>query len=359
MSGKRKMSGFSKIYISVVSVFVVILIIAAFVLHSVLNAYEITRPRHVAKDVFERYFITLDFGGLMKYVTSEGELFESAERINEGVKDLYDPSTFEYFSVSTDENGNEKYAVTSENKRIAYFTVSKTDKKAKYGFSYYDITGDELFFASVGDVKIRVPEGYSLSVNGIAVGDSYIAQSNIEGESCKYMPEGVTGIMYTDYKISSLFFEPSITVTSPDGTNSEVKYNTADKLYEASVIYDSTLESDQSDYIIKAASAYTAYMSNDAQFGSVSGYLDKASDIYDRVRTVDNFWVRDHSGYTISGEKASEFYRYSDDIYSCRVTMKQTLKRAGYADHIENIDLILYLRKSGDKYLIYDIITNS
>lgn len=359
MKKKKSMSLFTKIYLGVLSCFLVLLIIAAFILYSILGAYEKTRAYHVAEDIFNKYVLTLDFGGLLKIANSSNMVFETDEQVNAVASELYDPACLKFFSVSTDENGNEKFAITSNDNRIAYFTVSPTDVEAGYGFNYCEVSDAELFFQTKKDVTIRVPKGYSLKVNDVTVESSYVSEDNIEDISTKYLPEGTNGLLYTDYSIKGLLFEPTITAFAPDGSATTVSYEEKNDIYKAAIISDAELMETQSEYIIKAASAYAAYMSNDAGFGKISPYLDKNSDIYDRVRTVDNVWVRDHSGYKISNEKTSEFHKYSDDVYTCRVTLKQSLQKAGYADHIENIDLILCMKKVDGKYLIYDIITNS
>lgn len=355
---KKKMSSFFKTYIAVMASLVALLIVAAVILWTVLDAYEVTRPKHVAEEVFNKYFVSADIAGLLSATGSSREKLESDEVINSASKELLNTDSLKFFEVSSDETSS-KYAVTEDNNRIAYFTVTKTGEKGKYGFKYYKLSDAELFFAPYGNVTVRVPEGYSLVANDVSVGDSYITERGIESDSCKYMPEGVEGIKYTEYKLSGLFSEPSLKVLSADGREVDVNLDTVNNVYVAGLAYDSALEEEMKDYIIKAASAYTAYMSNDARFSAVSKYLDSSSEVYERVRKSEVYWVRDHNGYKISNEKAFEFYKYAEGVFSCRVTLKETLTRPGYANHTENIDVIFYCRTVDGKTLIYDIVTNS
>lgn len=356
---KKKLSSFFKIYIGVVAGLVALLVVAAVVLWTVLDAYETTRPKHVAEEVFNKYFLNSDIAGLMSAADPDSEGFESAETINSAAKELIDTEKLKYFAVTSDDKNSAKYAVTEDNNRIAYFTVRKTDKKGKYGFEFYELSDAEIFFAPYGSVTVRVPDNYTLFVNDVPVGDKYVTASGIEGDSCKYMPEGVEGVKYKEYKLSGLFSEPTLKVMSQDQQEVAVTLDKTNNIYTAALAYDSELETEMKDYIIKAASVYTAYMSNDAKFTAVSKYLDRSAEIYDRVRKSEVYWVRDHNGYKISNEKASEFYKYADGVFSCRVTLKETLTRPGYPNHTENIDIVLYCRKVDGKTLIYDIVTNS
>lgn len=355
---KKKINLFGKIYISVFSVLLGLLIIASFILWSVLSAYEATRPKHAAQEVYNKYFATLDFAGFMKAVSPDSSLFESEESINNSVKDQFDPSTFEYFAVASDSE-EEKFAVVVENQRVAYFSLKESDKKAKYGFNYYELTSGEMFAAPYGNAVIRIPEGYTLKLNGTKVGDGYITAKEIKSDSCDYVAEPNKGIYYTEYTVGGLFAEPDITVEAPDGTAVDVGFDNAENVYTASVKYNEELKSEYSDYVLDAARAYTAYMSKDGSFDKIANYLDKNTAIYDKVRKVEVIWVRDHSSYKITDEVASEFYAYSDDVFSCRVTLKETLTRPGYDNYVENIDVIFYLHKTDGKFLIYDIVTNS
>lgn len=356
---KKKIGLFGKVYISVFSVLLGLLIVAAIVLWSILGAYESTRPNHAAEDVFNKYFATLDFAGFMKAVSPDASLFESAENINNSAKEMYDPSKFQYFAVASDSEDIEQYAVVVDNQRIAYFSLKESDKKAKYGFKYFELVSGQMFAAPYGNAVIRIPEGYQLKLNGTKVGEGYVTATGIKSDSCEYVEEPNKGILYTEYKIGGLFAEPEITVEAPDSTAVNVKYDKMEEMYLASVKYDENLKAEHEDLVIDAVTAYTAYMSKDGSFDKIAKYLDKGTKIYEKVRRAEVEWVRDHYSFKITDKKASEFYRFSDDVFSCRVTMKETLKRHGYEDYVENIDVILYLHKKDGKFLIYDIVTNS
>lgn len=353
-----KISKFYKIYFSVIAVALVLLVIAAFVLHSVLAAFEVTRPSTEAKRIFDTYFTTRDFTGLMNEANKDYFKFDNPEVVKSWVNELYGSSKLEYFKVTTDNKEEEKYAVTADTKLIAYFTVAPSEKTGKYGFNYHELSSAQLFLPTYGDITVKVPQGYTLKVNGKVVDDKYKALTNIVGDCAKYLPEGVKGITYDEYKIEGLFFEPEVLVYSADGKETSVEINKEKKYYTASVIYNDELKNAYTDRVLSAARGYTAYLSKDGSFYGIGQYMDKSAAIYNRVRLIETNWVRDHSGFKITNENASEFYAYSDDIFSCRVTLKETLMRPGYQDHVENIDVILYWHKVNGQYLIYEIVAN-
>ena len=94
-----------------------------------------------------------------------------------------------------------------------------------------------------------------------------------------------------------------------------------------------------------------------APFSSIGAYLDRNAAIYQSVKSVDVAWVRPHT-YKITEQKAEEFYKYADGVYSCHVSLKLTMMQSGQPDFDEFIDLTLYLHKVNGKYLIYELKLN-
>lgn len=346
-----------KIYISAVSVFLLLLLAAAVVLWRFLAAYENTRPKHVAEEIFNDYFLSSNVGELASSYTPELMSFHTVEAVNSGFAKSYDTKRLGFTSVSSEGN-TEKYAVSFDNHRIAYFTLKEGDRSGGFGFKYYELANAEFFFGDTKDFTALVPKGCTLNVNGITVSEGHITEANIEDVSCKYMPEGVEGKRYDKYSVSGLLFEPEVTVRDGDGKLLETAYNAEERCYTVPAVYSERLKAEHSDFAISAASAYTAYLSNDASFSNFAGYLDRSSEIYKRIQSIMVTWVRDHSGYRIYDEEATEFCEYADGVFSCRVTLKETLTRPRYEDYTENVDLTLYMRRIGTRYYIYEIVNN-
>ncbi len=354
----KKMSRYMKIYLWVLGFFVAVLIAAVVVLWNLLSAFEQSRPKYVAEKVFEDYFRTMRVGQLAEIYCPELLKFETVESFNEKFAKSVDSDQLQYFSVSTDGNGNEQYVVSCQNKRVAYLTVSPTEKEAGFGFKYYELTDVEVFAVQDYVLNVKLPKGGALMVNGLTMGEEYISEKDIKDRSYDYMPKGVEGILYDKYTVDGLLFEPSFVAKDKDGKTLELVYDEVEECYVTPVAYDEQLEKEQSNYAIKVAEEYTKFLSNDAPFSSIGAYLDKNYDIYKRVRSIQVNWVREHYAYELYNQKASEFTKYTDNVFSCRVKLTETLSRKGYQDHTENIDITLYFHKVGSKYTVYEITNN-
>lgn len=356
LKGKKK-SLFIKIYLSAIAVFAVLLIAASVVLYSFLDSYEKTRPSYVADSVFKEYFLSSNVAELVLRYSPDEAVFNDNDSINTAFKEHYDTSLLQCISVSSNET-SENYAVSYNDRRIAAFTLSKGEETVKYGLKKYVLSDAEFYFDKSEPMTFLLPKGNTLSINGIAVGDGYIIESDIEDVSCKYMPDGVTGIVYDKYVIPSVLFSAEAEVIDVNGKSVAAAFDESQELYTVPLTYSEELRREHSAYVINAVSEYTKYLSNDATFSNVAPYLDPSSEIYKRLRSVLVQWVRDHSSYSIFDQTATEFYEYSDDVFSCHVTLKERLTRDRYADYIENVDVTLYLKRSGGRYLIYEIVNN-
>ena len=355
---KKSVTLHTKVFITVFSALLGLLIIAAIVLWTVLDAYEATRPKNTAAQIFNRYFATYDFAGFLKAVEPNFASPESDDGINSAVKSHYNGMSLELLKLDSKTLGEEIYAVAADNKKIASFTLKKGAKSAKYGFKYYELSGGEVFFPERQNITVTVPAGYVLKFDSITVDSKYIVEKGIKDRSCDHVLAPAVGIYYEKYTVENLFSKPAVSVYSPDGTEVTTEYDISSGAFKASVKYDDILASEHRTYCLEAARAYAKYMTNDCTMQELSVYIDKSQPIYKKIAGVDLNWVPAHTGHSISGESASEFYRYSEDVFSCRVTLTATLSRPDYGDHNENIDVTFYFRKLNGRFLIYDIVTN-
>lgn len=354
----KKMSLYMKIYLSVVLVFLVVLFVVSCLLWSYLNAFESAQPKHVADKVFQQYFKSGNICELLEQYAPEKLTFESKESVNQGFKNSFDLEELVCFPIETSADGNEQYAVAVNNTRVAYFTLAKSDGDLGFGFKDFALKNIKFFLDDADEVTVKVKKGDKLYINGIEVSGEFISKQDIEDISFKYMPNGVDGIKYDKYTVAGFLFKPQISVKSADGKELEVEYSESEQCYIVPKEYSQRLKSEQSDYVISAVKEYAKYLSNNTKFSTVAPYLDRSSEIYDRIRSVMVTWMLKHTSYRFGEENATDFYEYADGVYSCRVTMKQTLSSPKDGEYTVDVDVTLYLKKVSGKYVIYELINN-
>ncbi|MBE6538274.1 MAG: hypothetical protein E7671_02270 [Ruminococcaceae bacterium] len=363
MLTKKKMPRFYLVLIICWAVALTLLGTALLIVRSYLADFESTQPKYVAEEVFEKYFSGADFEAVLAFSAENGSAFESNETLAAYLMELISGKELSYHSISSGMDlDSSKYIVKYSEEvgdvKIASFTLEKTGEKSKKGFAKYALSDIELFYPAEKTVKIKVLQGSVPYVNGVALDDSHIKEENVAHDSCKHMPEGVNGIYYTVYELQGLVKEPEVAVTDTNGSPLTVFFNEKESCYETALLYDETLMAEQSERVIAAAKNYAAYMQNDLALNKLNPYFEKGTELYNSIRSTLQWAVIDHDSYHFEDIEASEFYRYDDNTFSCRVKLTHVLKRSRLEDYRDSMDVTFYLRKVGNDYLVYDRVNN-
>ena len=339
------------------------LAIALVTIRSYLADYESVQPKYTAAEVFEKYFAPTDFEAIIKFSDLNKSEFESDETLAAYLTSLTEGKTLSYHNISsgmdlTTSKYIVKYTENGNDVKIASFVLSETDEKSDKGFKKYALSGFELFYPAEKSLSFKVTKGAIPYVNGIALDESYISEDNIDHESCAHMPEGVTGILYTRYTLSGLATDPIVKASDAMGNELQISFNSQENCYETEIVYDDVLAAEQSEHVIAAAQMFATYMQNDCAIGKLTPYFEKNTELYNSIRSTLQWAVIDHDSYHFENVEATEFYRYDENTFSCRIKMTHVLKRSRLEDYRDTMDAIFYLRNVDGKYLVYDRTNN-
>ncbi len=352
---ERKFPLFWCIYGALVVIALVVIQIAMGQLNVYLEKYEASQPKHAAKAVFDANFADFDPTKYLEKFDDSIFGLETRENVAAYLSEKTKGTEISYYSVSSSESGVYKYAVKSDNIKIAEFTL--VEGVGEDGFNKYTEGEFSIYFAANEDVVVTVPKGAVVMLNGHTLDESHVAETDIPDEHNGFLPEGVEGMFYTKYKVSGFVASPEV----------EVKYNDAplslietDDGFESAKAYNEALKAEYAEYVLSALRNYATYIQGRYSDGGVTldmvvKYFDPRSEIYATVKRVSNKYVNSYDSYEFKNEKAEEFIQYDENTFSCRVSFSQVLHLKGADDYIDNIDYTLYLRKVGDKFLIYDM----
>ncbi|MBQ8836685.1 MAG: hypothetical protein IJ002_04160 [Clostridia bacterium] len=346
-------------YIFLLALVIIVIIVTAIgksYLKDVLLEYEDSQYKYVAENFFDSNFSNGNSETLAELFASQISEYETTESFATYLSTIINNGDFTLQHSSSGLSDKEKYVVSIDNLRFAEVYISKSGDKTKHGFDTYTVS--EVVFNSnlLNTYSIEVPVGYTVNINGHTADEKYALGDRIETESQSFMPEGVDGIIYTTYTFSDMCTEPNFTVFNKNNTETTVVCE--DGVYRAEVVYDTKLADEYSEYVIEATKAYACYMQKDAAFGKVKGYIDPDSDFYAYVRGTPTWPVISHNGYAFEDAVVTEFYAYSDDVFSCRINLTHVLKYSGLEDYRDSIDITWYFRNVDGKYLIYDSFTH-
>ena len=352
---KRKFPVFWCIYAVLVIAAIVVIHLALGQVETFLAQYEASQPKHAAKAVFDENFANFDALSYLDKFDDEIFGLETKENVAKYLSEKTSGAEFSYYSISSAESGTYKYAVRAGAVKIAEFYLYES--MGENGFPVYTAGDFSVYFAANEDVGVTVPKGSTVELNGFQLDDSYIVENDIPDPHNEYLPEGVEGKFYTKYKAGEFVTTPYIKVTNSNG---ELALIESEEGYATAPVYSDTLKSAYSEYVLSALQNYATYIQGRYSNGGVTldmvtKFFDPKSEVYATVKKVSNKYVNSYDSYEFKNELADEFIQYDDNTFSCRVSFDQVLHRSGAEDYVDHIDYTLYLRKVGDKFLIFDM----
>lgn len=359
---RKRIPLFWKIFFAAVAGVLILIHGALFWVNGFLKDFEAAQPKHVAEQIFGTYFADFSADVYLDICDEGTAKYETRDNLITYLDTLTKEAEITYHSVSTGMDDTLQYVVRAGDTKFASFTLVEDTEGKKSRFTRYKPGSFALYTDAKTKVDIEIPTRYTLYLNGVEVEREYITKEGIETPSCAHMPQGVNGTTLERYKVTGFIQPPTVEVRSPDGQNAPVE-EVKKGLYRASVVSDQLMAEQYSEWFIEAATKYAIYMQYDSKvaamrFSSVAPYFDPDSKLYEDIRTVENGFVIEYERYEIKDEKAFDFIRYDDNIFSCRVTLTHVLYRRGMDDYVDHLDITFYARQNGDQLLIYDMDSN-
>lgn len=345
------------------SIYLVLVIAAIFGVMSLLKEltlyldnYERSLEKYEAEEVFDTYFSPCRFDTLYDMQKIELSEFENKNHFITYMEKQYNGKEIIYKEASSGLSEDKKYSVAADNVKFAEFTLSKT-KEPKNPENTWYLNSLSTIYQKNESVAIKIYKGSKAFVNDIELADSYITTDDITTDSCKHVPEGVTGIMMREYKVDSLLLKPSVKVINRYGNESTLVYDEKNNIYVEEITYDEPTED-----IIKlatdAAQTYAKYITLDASLNTLSKYFDSTSNTYKNIRVSEIKWYTAHIGYEFEDVELKEYYKYDENTFSIRYSCNHQVYRTRTDKHTFPLDLTLYFKNIKGNYYVYDMVSN-
>lgn len=335
---------FYKIYFSAVALFAVGLTVFLFVFGGWLKAYEAAQPEQIMSA-----FMNNDVkGGKISAVKDKYHISVSKYETNDSIDKAFAAATTDKeltFATSAikPEGCDLAYSVKSGDSKLMSVYL-KRDSKKRYSISGIDFDKKLYKF-----YKISATSDAEISVNGVIVKDGDRKNEELPDIDSALTKSGSIinkQIISLDNMLND---EPQITAKSgskalPVEKNGTV-YNVVQEFAEKEAV---------GKLAGKAASVYAEYMQNDSSMGQIRKYMDTDTKFYKNLRTSLVIFALDHEKHVIKDLKTTDFHKYSDNLFSCRVTLINELTRRG-EKYQDKFDKYVYLRRDGDTYKVLDM----
>ncbi len=346
----QKKSMFYKIYFCVLAGFAIFLAGALIWLHGWLKDYENSQPASIVTNIIEN---NLSKGDIYSLKNTHGLVlseYEVPENVNSAITERISGRELTYSSSALRPEGCDvAYTVKSGEDRLMNIYLKRSGTGALN--SRYSVLSCEFDSAIYCSLEITMPENTDIMVNGTKLSDADrtdVTLSNLPQELLD--DENITKRQTATLKN---LINSNAAVTASNGSSSLNVTKSGN-----SFVVCQPIDNDEAEAIRKfatdASKTYAAYMQNDSSLGKVRKYFDTDCEFYQNIRSSLVIFALDHQSYRFEDIINDEVYKYSDNVYSCRVEFTQVLVRGAseYRDHFKKY---IYLKKNGNNYLVIDM----
>ena len=323
-----------------------------FLLQDFLIEFEASEPEAKSKEVFQLLFADPDWSYLYEKSGMEDTTYEGKDAYVSYMENLVGDSELSYVKTSAGLSGGHKYFVQLDDVRLGHYILKdSTEGIAK--IPDWQLSEVELYVTREKSVQVQKLEGCTVYVNGVPIDDSHtIRISSTVADD--YLPSGTTGLRICTQKIDGLLCDPEITVTNQNGESVEVTWNEEKGMYvqQFSVV---SMGPQEKERILAAAETYAKYMIEEATWNQLGQYFLSSSDIYKTIVRME-LWMQGNNGYNFSNQTISEYTRYTDDLFSARVSLSLNVTRTNGTVKEYKLDTTLFFEmQSNGKWMVYDM----
>ncbi len=343
---------FYSIYFLLIAGFVIGMIAGLGALKDWLVDYELSQSTNKSKEVYSQLFENPDWKKLYQMSGQEDTIYEGADAYNLYMQQLTSGKKLVMAKTSAGlDKSIEKYLILLEKAPIASFTLKNTAAEDA-PMPQWELEGVTVSFKRNQSIRIISTPGHTVLVNGVPLDASHIV-STTSTLAEEYLTDGLHGFRQQVMYLDGLLMAPTVTVQNGSEQvplQFDPETNTYSESFPVQEITDEI-----KNRAVEAAKLYARYtqISNEVMSKTeLQAYFDKNSNTYKTLPTKWELWLQDNRGYRFSEPVVSEYYQYSDSLYSVRVSLTITVTRTDGTTKDYDMDTTYFFHLTGGKWLI-------
>jgi hypothetical protein len=347
---------FYSCYVAFILVFVIAVFCLLGPLDQWLAEFEASQPGTKCQIVFDTHFAGRNWAELYNLAGIEDTKYEGRDDFVTYMDGKYANAELSYSETSAGLSGDKKYIVHAGDDKIATFTLANL--KPEDAIPDWSLGKVELFFQRKADAHIIMRQGDTAYVNGIPLTDDHVVRKTYTRAE-NYLPEGVHGLRTVELYVDGLLNAPSITVKNADGQQVELSYDKESNTYYDGSVTPQEAPQELYDRALECAEAISRYMIEDIRYKNQLKAILGEGKVTDIVAGGERF-VNKWSSFEFKNESCSDYYRYTDDLFSIHVQTETHIKviSFGGSTRIIEQDLTLFFTRDKDGRWIASDMTN-
>ena len=332
------------LYFLLIVAFVIGMIYALGLLGDWLVDFEASQPETKSQEVFRQLFEDPDWEQLYDLAGFQDTQFESRESYAAYMENKVGDQELTYTKTSAGLTGGHKYIIRLGDENLGTFTL-QNQVEDDLEIPDWQLDTVELFMARETAVTVRTQPGHTVTLNGVAMNESHLVATT-HTVLDDYAPEGYHGDRSVTYYTDGLLMTPEIRITDENGNALEHAYDADTGIYYEVLPQKPEITRDQYDAVVGATKSYAKYMIG-ASGAKLENYFNTSSDLYHTIKD-NELWFKGYTGYSFGEETVSEYYRYSDDMFSARIQITLNVKRANGSVKEFDIDHTFFVKKNAN-----------
>ncbi len=220
-----------------------------------------------------------------------------------------------------------KYVVRLGDEKIATFTLVDQNKaEATTDIPDWQLGKVEFFFQRECSYFFEKQAGHTVYVNGTPLDDRATVRIKTT-KAADYLPVGVEAPQTYTQQISGLIALPDVMILDENGNELPVAYDEATQTFAESVTTLPIGEVEKQT-ALEAVKTYALYMTERSGKREIAKYFSRSSQIYDDIINADRGAVQKAKNREFTAESVTNYCRYSDNLFSVRVSVTLELTRS-------------------------------
>lgn len=318
---------FYSIYGGCVAVILIALIFLMLPLRSWLVKYEASQPEQKSAEVFNILFAEPDWGVIYTLAGVEDTAYEGKDAYVAYMEQKVGDQALTYIETAAGLSGDHKYIVKLGDEKVATFTLT-ADSASEAEIVDWKLGTVEVFFSRNECVTINKEPGSTVYINGVALDDSYTIRSTSTVAE-DYLSDDIHGYRMEQQYLDGLLVPPEIIVMNPGGSIMIMEQDAETGIYSPVLDTPDEMTEEERQLALDAAEANALFAIRAISTAQLRKYFDPNSQIYSDICNTAAV-IQSYSSYSFdeSVTSVSDFFRYSDTLFSARVTMQLDVKRS-------------------------------
>lgn len=315
--------------------------------------YEASQPSYKRDQVYQELFADPDWEHIYTLAGVEGTRFDNKSTFASYMEQLVGDKELTCLETSAGLSGDKKFIIKLEDQKIAAFTLTGgADKDTE--IPEWQLGKVEVFFSGDKHVIVEKLPGQTVYINGVALDDSYTVRT-LSTVAENYLPEGIHGLQLTHQKVTGLLTEPEVVVKDALGNSTALTKDPESGIYKQALPSQQATEEEKR-LALTAVQAYAKYMIRKVDIGEIGKYFDSKSEIYNTIAKSEVGWMQSYSSFDFSEAAYSNYYRYSDTLFSIYVDVTLNVHRNnGSVKEYDLSNTLFFTKGSNGKWLVTEM----